>query len=225
MKRIIKGEEPEELRKWKEENAEIPQNLIYGNMPKVGVKLQMLAEQGYLCAYTMRAVPTPDDCHIEHVIPQNQPNQPPQLDIDYRNLLACFPGKRPPPNWNPKYPYGADRKGGVHIDEKNFVSPLRADVEDRFHYAYDGSIKAADDDNAADQTIRVLRLDHGQLADLRKAAIEERVLDSDPPLSATDAEALSVEIMARNSTGRFPAFCLAISQVAAWYARKIRDMG
>ena len=88
MRRIVKGTEPEELRKWKEENAETPQNLTYGNMPTAVVKRQMLTEQGYLCAYTMRAIPTADDCHIEHVIPQNQPNQPPHLDISYDNLLV-----------------------------------------------------------------------------------------------------------------------------------------
>src|ERR1700740_633010 len=110
MKRIIKGKEPEELRSWKEENVETPQNLIYGNMPTASVKLQMLSEQGYLCAYTMRAISTADDCHIEHGTPQNQPNQPPHLDIAYGNLLACFPGKKSPPNWSPKYPYGAERK-------------------------------------------------------------------------------------------------------------------
>ncbi len=127
-----------------------------------------------------------------------------------------------PPAWNPKYPYGAQRKGGTHIDENNFVSPLREDVERRFHYAPDGSIKTAPGDVAAENSIRILALDHEQLNELRKAAIDERVLDRS--LSADDAEALSTEVMTVNSVGRLPEFCLAISQVAAWYANRIRDI-
>jgi len=71
-------------------------------MPKAAAKLQMLAEQGYICAYTMQAMQMADDCHIEHVVPRNQPNQPLNLDIDYNNMLACFPGRKPPPGLESK---------------------------------------------------------------------------------------------------------------------------
>lgn len=225
MRRIVKGSEPEELRHWKEENAEVPQNLIYENMPKVAIKLQMLSEQGHLCAYTMQSIPTEDDCHIEHVVPQNQPNRPPYSDIDYNNLLACFPGARPPTGWNPKYPYGAQKKNGIHVNQNNFVSPLQEDVEHRFHYAADGSVEPAVGDNAADSSISILGLNHKQLVELRRAAIEERILDRDIPLSPEDAEALAVQILTFDSRGRLAEFCLAISQVAAWYAGKLRDGG
>jgi hypothetical protein len=40
-----------------------------------------------------------------------------------------------------------------------------------------------------------------------------------------EAEVLSVDVMAVNSAGRFPEFCLAISQVAEWYARMMREPG
>jgi len=42
MRRITKGQEPGELRRWKE--AEVPQNLTYDNMPKGEVKRQMLED-------------------------------------------------------------------------------------------------------------------------------------------------------------------------------------
>jgi uncharacterized protein (TIGR02646 family) len=223
MRRIVKGPEPEELRNWKEENAESPQNLTYNNMPTSGVKRQMLAEQGYLCAYTMQAIPALDDCHIEHVIPRNQPNQPPHLDIEYSNLLACIPGKEPLEKWNPKYPYGAESKGGIHIDGNNFVSPLREDVERRFHYEADGSIKAATGDGAAENSVRILKLNHSVLVELRKAAIDVNVLD-DASLTVESAEALSTSVLDFDSKGRLHAFCVAISQVAAWYARRMREV-
>jgi len=222
MRRIIKGQEPEELRRWKEENTNTPQNLTYANMPKAGVKIQMLVEQGYLCAYTMQRILTPDDCHIEHVVPQSQQNQPPYLDINYSNMLACIPSNTP--GHRPlidDFPYGAPKKGGAHIDEHNFVSPLQEDVEHRFQYAADGSVKPLLNDGAAENTVEILQLNHPQLNELRKAAIDERVLDSG--LSADDAENLSHTIMANDAAGRIPEFCIAISQVALWYANRIRE--
>lgn len=224
MRRIIKGPEPEELRHWKQENSEVPQNLAYENMPKTAVRMQMLTEQGYLCAYTMQDIATEADCHIEHLIPRSQADRPQYSDIDYSNLLACFPGTKPPPEWNPQYPYGAQRKSNTRVDVTNFVSPLQEDVERRYLYTVDGSVDHAVGDNAAANSIKLLKLNHQQLIDLRKAAIEEQILDRDPPLSWQDAQVLSKQIMEFNSKGRLPEFCLAISQVAAWYANKIRDI-
>jgi uncharacterized protein (TIGR02646 family) len=140
MRRIVKGQEPEALRRWKDENAEIPQNLTYENMPKPAVKVQMLIEQGHLCGSTMQRIQTIDDCHIKHIQPRRQA---PPLLIDYSNLLACVPsdtpGHRPPIN---NFPYGAKKKGGTQIDQNTFVSPLQLDVESRFRYLPNGSIES-----------------------------------------------------------------------------------
>jgi uncharacterized protein (TIGR02646 family) len=221
MRRIIKGQEPEELRRWKEN--EVPQNLTYDNMTqaaKEGVKRQMLSEQGYLCAYTMQRIPTIEDCQIEHVVARSQD---PLLQISYSNLLACAPSNRP--GHRPhrgKCPFGAEQKNQTQIDENNFVSPLQEDVEHRFRYAADGSVAHVDNDGAAASTITILRLDHEQLVDLRKAAIEERVFpDLEEGLSSEVAEDLSRAIMTPDGEGRLPEFCVAISHVAAWYANRV----
>lgn len=221
MRRIIKGQEPEELRLWKEANAEVPENLIYKNMPKGEAKHQMLAEQGYLCAYTMQRIATPDDCQIEHLVPRSQEPQDPLLQITYSNLLVCTPSNRP--GHRPRRgqcPFGAEAKDQTRIYENiNFVSPLREDVEHRFRYAVDGSVTHMDNDGAAASTIGILRLNHEQLVDLRKAAIEERVLDVE--MSAEEASTLSEMIMVGGPMGRVPEFCLAISHAAAWYANNV----
>ena len=222
MRRIIKGQEPEELRRWKD--VEVPQNLTYANMPKAGVKRQMLVEQGFLCAYTMQQISTLDDCHIEHIVPQSQPGEDPLLNIAYNNLLACTPGDRF--GHRPlggKSPFGAQAKGGAIVDENNFVSPLREDVENRFQYAADGTVAHRVGDQAAKSTIGILRLDHQQLIDLRKAAIEERVFPPEAALSSKEAQNLSRVIMYANGDGRLPEFCVAISQAAAWYANRVGD--
>lgn len=225
MKRIIKGSEPQELRRWRVANKEIPENLAYGSgeWPTAAVRQHLLEEQGYLCAYTMQRIETIEDCHIEHIIPQRQSNQTQHLDVDYNNMLACFPGNKPPPEWNPKYPYGAQQKAGTQINDNNFVSPLREDVERRFNYDADGSIKAAPGDNAAEGSIRILKLNHDQLVELRKAAIDDWVLD-DIDLTVEGAAVLSTTIVEFDSKGRLPAFCLAISQVASWYVRRMHEM-
>jgi len=94
MRRINKGPEPEELRRWKEMNAATPQNLTYANMPKRGAKSQMLVEQGYLCAYTMERIQGADDCQVEHIVPRSQLSQPPYNEIAYDNLLLASPATR-----------------------------------------------------------------------------------------------------------------------------------
>ena len=93
MKKITKGPVPAALRAWREANEAILENLTYGRggWPSTSVRQSMLEEQGYLCAYTMQRIASTADCHTEHIVPQSQPNQPPYLDIDYSNLLACFP--------------------------------------------------------------------------------------------------------------------------------------
>lgn len=227
MRKIKKGREPLELRRWKDD--EVPQNLEYGCMPslvKVSVKDQMLVEQGFLCAYTMQRILTRDDCHIEHIVPQGQMNQLPQMDVDYANMLVCVPSDTP--DHRPKrgrYPFGAQEKAGTLVDENNFVSPLRDDVESRFQYSADGSIVPRHNDGAAESTIRILRLDHEQLVDLRKAAIDERIFPEEAALSVAEAEDLARMVMeTRDVDGRLPEFCLAISQVALWYATSLRKI-
>lgn len=220
MRRIIKGPEPVALRKWKDENRGIPENLAYGALhghETRAIRRQMLQEQGYLCAYTMQRIQDVDDCHIEHLIPQSQDDNG---GLDYENMLACFPGVKPPPEWNPKFPYGAQKKGGTWITDTNFVSPLSVDVENRFRYAVGGSVGATGVDAAASSTIEILGLDHPDLCELRKAAIEERVLDAS--LTAEEALELATSIRSADSSGMFPEFCVAIAQICFWYANALR---
>lgn len=222
MRRIVKGPEPEDVRLWREANAAVPQNLTYDNMPKIGAKRQMLVEQGYLCAYTMQRISTVDDCHIEHVVPRSQYPQDPEVQISYGNLLACCPSNTPGhPRKRGKYPYGAEEKGQTRVFDSNFVSPLRDDVELRFRYSSDGSVTHLNNDGPAESTIGILRLNHDQLIELRKAAIDERVLDLEPGLSAQEAQELSQAVLIPDASGRISEFCLAISHVAAWYADRI----
>ena len=229
MRHIVKGLEPDELSKWKEQNAGVPQNLRYsslhGNVTRA-IRQQMLTEQGYLCAYTMQRIGNVDDCHLEHIVPQSQPPESHQRDLDYKNMLACFPGNqldpdKPTRDWNPRNPYGAKHKDKAEINAHNFISPLSDDVERRFHFDASGFVNSDAGDTAAASSIRILNLDHGLLNDLRRAAIDERLFGS--PLSADDAEKLAVSIATPDLAGLLPEFCVAISQASIWYANVVRQ--
>ena len=218
MKRVIKGKEPPALTAWKAENHDSPQNLDYGNLPgKVldKIKEQMLKEQGYLCGYTMRRLNTVSECHLEHIEPQNASTR----DLDYANMLACFPSD----GGDTKHGYGAPIKGGVSVNSDNFVSPIHSQVEQRFKYARNGGIATnSATDEAATNTIKLLKLDNPKLIDLRKAAIEAAGLTrtSDKPLSAMMARRMVQECLQKDANFHFPAFCLVLSHVAEEYASR-----
>lgn len=209
MKRIVKSQEPTALRRWREANSGIAENLHYnrGGWPGAEIKAALMQEQGYLCAYTMRRITDGRDCHIEHVMSQDQCRRDwPEGEIDFQNLVACCPG-------NGRCPYGAIEKGNHPINQASFVSPLSEDVERRFQYLATGDVVSDASDNAAESTIRILKLDHDELVELRRAAVAEAVLDSD--LELPDLRVLAAKIMELNSNGEYPEFCLAISQVAS----------
>ncbi|MGL4502681.1 MAG: hypothetical protein ACRCU2_26700, partial [Planktothrix sp.] len=86
------------------------------------------------------------------------------------NIVACYPQ----PNTKFKMPYGAHKKDDWPIPEQQhlFVSPLEPTCESRFVFNLRGEIKSKEGDEAAAMTIDKLGLDHSELNDKRKAAIQ-----------------------------------------------------
>ena len=163
----------------------------------------------------MRRLNAVAECHLEHIEPQNASPR----DLDYANMLACFPSD----GGDTKHGYGAPIKGGVAVNSANFVSPIHSQVEQRFKYARNGGIAAnSATDEAATNTINLLRLDNPKLIELRKAAIEAAGLtrNSVKPLSAASAHRLAQECLQKDANFRLPAFCLVLSQVAEEYASR-----
>lgn len=175
MRYIIKGAEPPVLKKFKLENKDTPENLVYNNLTKeqkTQIKVALLKEQGYLCAYTMMSIVTEELCHIEHLHPQNTY---PTLDLVYENMLACVPkdgGEKYIKTSQGKLAgFGAPLKAGIDIKRDGqdwFVSPLYPDCEIRLLFSNDGSVKARSvDDKDADLTITVLNLNADILKEQR----------------------------------------------------------
>lgn len=218
MRYIIKNREPILFTNWKRQNRIAPQNLTYdalGQVEKIAIKQTLLVEQGYLCAYTMKRI-TIDDCHIEHINPQSVY---PEQDIDYGNMIACFPKD----GGDVTQGYGAPIKAGNIVE--GFVSPLRQDCELRFSFTENGHIQAKDD--VANETIKLLNLGHQTLVEYRQAAIAVRGISlqrggrkPQQLLTASQARRLAMQIMQPNEKGEFAPFCTAIAQVALRYAQQ-----
>jgi uncharacterized protein (TIGR02646 family) len=211
VKYIRKRGSPHAYRVWcaavagtaKEDYREIPR------AEKQVLLTALLAEQGALCAYTMRRIDQ-GSSHIEHIKPESLCRQDAVgSDLDYGNLVACFPRKGLPA----KYRYGAQQKdnwwdhGGAL-----FVSPLQPVCEKRFRFDFDGTVIAVGNDVASVTTIEVLNLNHPNLGEDRKRAIQEFVFGTGgaDPLSQSKAKHALASVCNRDGHGSFYEFCIAI---------------
>lgn len=169
----------------------------------------MIADQGGLCAYTMRRIDK-NSSHVEHIKPQSRCREDlPGSDLEYANLVACYP--RHDVKGQPHY--GARCKGNWWVnDGAEFVSPLQPACERVFRFKLDGEIEAINNRTEAKTTITVLGLDHRSLTEDRKRAIQEFIYGrtGDRPLSYTTSRRLRDRICDRSKNGNFPEFCIAI---------------
>ena len=214
MRYIVKQGEPHALRNWKRENRHTPENLHYegGGFPREAVREALLAEQHYLCAYTLRTLKSTADCHIEHLLPQSRGIA--AETIDYSNMLACYPAA----NTKTACGFGAQAKADYDPGRQPFCSPLRAEVERVLRFRENGEIEACSQDAAA--TIDVLRLNHPALVRDRRAAVQGWLRPGARPLSAAQARRLAEHIRRPDGSGRLSAYCEAVAQVAIKYAER-----
>lgn len=169
MRQIRKRIEPRNLSNWRAAHAgdvNFGYALIDSGL-RLEIKLGLLTEQGGICAYTGRSI-TESTCHIEHLKPQC--HCAPGEDVAYQNIVACIPAPG-----SPQLPYGAHKKANWPDPTQRhlFVSPLTVNCGSRFRFNLRGEIRPTNaGDMAASETIARLGLDHPQLNQLRKAAID-----------------------------------------------------
>lgn len=215
MRSIAKGAVPHDLLNWKRENSATPDNLHYagGGFPREAVREALLKEQHYLCAYTLKALPSPADCHIEHLLPQSA--HPPAKSIDYYNLLACYPAS----NAKTYCEFGAIVKADYDPANAPFLSPLHPTAGEQFRFCEDGSVEGLSE--AAQASVTVLKLNHAALCRDRQAAIRGRLFpQTHRSLSAAQARQLAQRVNQPDAGGRLPAFCEAIAQAALRHAER-----
>jgi uncharacterized protein (TIGR02646 family) len=231
MKKIVKQAQPTELQQWRSNNAEAPQNLKYGcgGFPRDAVLNALLAEQGYLCAYTLLKISS-NKAHVEHLKPQTRCRREddereqsgiPRLheDVAWMNMVACFPHP------DAEHPgYGAVQKD-KWWDETLFLSPLADNCGSRFSYKNDGSIAAAvTTDSAAKETIKKLKLGCNRLQDARQSAIYKAGLHkrAPKPLKSTAKVQAFIQKLSQKQSGDFVEFCTVLEQVGLDYIQSLQ---
>ena len=235
MRQIQKSNECEALRTWRRDNAGVPQNLVYGKggFPRAKVLEALLAEQGYLCAYTLKRIDL-SAAHIEHLKPQRtcrvEDDQREEAkvalcreDVAWQNMVACFPE----PNRDASPGYGAVKKDEwwPAAGATGFVSPLNADCEKRFCFSLNGEIASANvGDKAANETIQAIGLDNGRLTELRKRAILEMGLhprSPQPLTSPAKVRQLIAAYLQRDGSNRYREFCVPVRAAALRHLAKL----
>jgi hypothetical protein len=223
MRSISKGAQPQDLIRWRADNAAVPQNLVYGagGFPSEAVRQSLLAEQLHLCAYTMRQLKTAEQCqtdgldtrascHIEHLLPQCR--QVPGEDIDYQNMVACYP----PSQTYVACEFGAHAKADFDPDTGGFVSPLSPNAQAHFKFDERGGLHGTTADGVS--TIRVLNLNHSILLNDRAAAIKGALQPRGKKLTAQAARRLAQHVLRPDAQQRLPAYCVAIALTALQHA-------
>lgn len=195
----------------------------YGEMrrdPAVlrAVEDQLLAEQGYLCAYTGRRLDR-ENFHIEHLRPQKPPTGTGAFDLghdtDYGNMVACWPE----PNCASPAEFGAVKKANWPTPQEisSFLSPLHPRAGSAFRFEFNGEISVAyPADSAANTTLAKLHLTHKELVALRRNAIRGAITPNGKPLARPQLEKL-LTVMSRDEADlaaggevQLRAFCFAI---------------
>jgi len=218
MKKIVKKSQPTEFQQWRATNAGVPENFRYGcgGFPNNAVLKALLAEQGFLCAYTLMRVSL-DSVHIEHLKPQSRCTN--GEDVAWDNMVACFPQ---PGAQHPGF--GAVQKDSWW-EEALFISPLAENCESRFRYKGDGSIGAdVEADSAAGTTIEKLKLDCGRLREARKSAIMKAGLHkkaANPVVSESKVRAF-IQTLSQQKAHGFTEFCTVLEQVAIEYIQVLK---
>lgn len=191
------------------------------NPLKAELHQALLHEQGYLCAYTMKRI-NRDDSHIEHIKPESVCRaERVGSDLDYDNLVACFPREGMPR----RYRYGAqERDDWWENNGKDFVSPLHKNCETRFRFDSEGNIMWVKNCVAAETTVKKLQLDHPSLTEDRGLVITEFLFgrDRSTPLSEAEANRAVKIICAKNKHGKFHQFCVAIRDALLEYIQSLR---
>lgn len=181
------------------------------------VEESLLAEQGYICAYTGHRL-RENNFHIEHLLPQNPPTGtafPRGHDTDYHNMVACWPG----PNRPAPAQYGAVAKDcwPTPKEELDFLSPLAPRADSAYKFSRTGEISVANpNDDAAEKTLKKLNLNNKELIDMRRQAIIGALAPRSRPITRAQAAKLLREMdkdegtLKEGGDAQLRAFCFAI---------------
>ena len=186
MIKIVKGDEPEELKRLREtaENQGLDPKEAYELLNadrrlKKKIKRVLVKEQGGLCAYCMCRIPRDDvevgiaPITIEHYIPRNpEDGRDIGQGLDYNNLLTVCNGNRAAKGTRNENDLICD----AHRKNTEFikVNPCVPETLNTIFYYLDGKIDATDADVKKDLTETLnLNCTTAPLIKERKAVLDE----------------------------------------------------
>ncbi len=235
MRPITGGPPPPSLTAWTRAET-VAENRHYRSLPtavKEDIRDQRVRNQHGLCAYTQRRIghviwngrPT-WDAHVEHVVTQKSSLAQGRLSetVDFGNLVACV-------DRGSTLPYGAPARGDS--GQPLPVTPFHPNCAVRFLYHATGRIDGTD--AAANTVIEMLRLNHAELLEHRRAALAGRGIGvprnrasgvrrlPSPRISAGNARRFAKESRLPNSEGLLPEFSEALAQVYEAHALRIEQ--
>ncbi|OBQ37858.1 MAG: hypothetical protein AN487_09055 [Anabaena sp. CRKS33] len=229
MKRIIKGSEPPSLLQYRQ-----TQDANYdGYHPKKPLKEALLKEQGYICCYCMQRISI-KNMEIEHNKPQadfsgNKSDNKsgnkfdnPDLQLDYKNLLASCSGNR---GQGQKNLHCNARKGDYEGRNRNYTMNLNpADAnkncENYIKYSSTGKI-FSDDETINHELNEILNLNHEILVKNRKNTLSSVIiaLNKKFPNKTWSKEAIKKkleELSSKDAEDKYSPYC----QYIVWYLSK-----
>jgi hypothetical protein len=110
-------------------------------------------------------------------------------DLDYSNMVACFPNEAPKGIPKEKY-FGAIKKDDNWVNNgSDYVLPLQENCEKNFSYDKTGGVKGTTD--RGKNTVSLLALDHVVLVEERKTAIESFIGKASPMKKMKTTQAIS----------------------------------
>ena len=182
MKQSNKVEAPESVLNWiRVEEGRLGEKPAFATLQrpeKDDLRLTLLKEQGFLCAYCGRALSADfSDSHIDHFWPQtifDGTGGHDDLRLDHDNLFqSCGPSSLPSRAAR-GLPYTCGAAKDDWYDEQHSIMPSEEDCELRFMYDAAGQVSPTeDDDQAARNMIERLRLDDAALNNERKKIVQE----------------------------------------------------
>lgn len=197
---INKGTEPKSLTEYraKKDNP----NYSYDDyMDKDDIRLSLLDEQGYICAYCMQRI-NQNNMKIEHWHSQSEY---PDEQLDYKNMLACCKG------------------GEGNISEQQYCDTAKGNQSLKYNPSYlqhhillqikykfkDGEIYSEDKDFNP-QLNDVLNLNLAMLKNNRKTVIDSIMTlleQQNGTVSAKFIQSLLERYTQKSADGKFPPYC------------------
>ncbi len=208
---IIKSAEPQSLQHYRLQPEAVFEGQNFTPV-KQEIRVQLVAEQGFLCAYCMgRINPDESSMKVEH---WHARKKYPAQQLTYANLLGCCCGNEGAPN------------SQAHCDTKKHDNDLLFNPADPSHhsqlkirYEFNGTIKSDNSFFESQLNKEILNLNYSRLMDNRKSvwsSVTKKLSEISGKASRAQIEGLLFTWKQKNAEGKLPEYC----GVAQYYLEK-----